>query len=82
MKCEVIISLILTIIAIVLLLVSFLAPPLAIIDNSVLGAVGELFGFSAMWQASLAFFSGRDVSIRHGQTEINIKDNDNENENI
>lgn len=74
------ISCLLTIIAVVLLILAFLAPPLGIIDNSVLAGVGYLFGFTSLWKISDILKTNRAVTIKHKDTEI-IIGNDNESDN-
>lgn len=66
--------------SVVLILASFITPPLFIIDGSVLAAVGELFGFAALGEVAAAIERGHSASISHGNTTIEIKKEDEENE--
>lgn len=63
---------ILSICAIALIVASFIVPPLGIIDSSVLAAVGEIFGFAALWTLIKAIDKGKVASISHGQTTISV----------
>lgn len=69
----------LTIFAIVLLAVAFILPPTAIIDKSVLTAVGELMGFGALWAVVKAIEKGTPATLKHGSTSLTLgDDNDGE----
>lgn len=76
---------ILTTISIILIVTSFFIPPLGVIDSSVFVAVGELFGFAALWEFHVAVRKGLDAKIEHHDTSISLhgheEDNKNENEN-
>lgn len=67
---------ILTIVSILLISGAFFVPPMAIIDSSVLAAVGELAGFGAIWQVSKAIDKGVDASVKHNDTEITVTNTD------
>ena len=67
---------ILTIVSILLISGAFFVPPMAIIDSSVLAAVGELAGFGAIWQVSKAIDKGVDASVKHNDTEITVTNPD------
>lgn len=68
---------VLSICAIALIVASFIVPPLGIIDSSVLAAVGEIFGFAALWTLIKAIDKGKVASVSHGSTTISIgKDKD------
>lgn len=67
---------ILTIVSILLISGAFFVPPMAIIDSSVLAAVGELAGFGAIWQVSKAIDKGVDASVKHNDTEITVTNSD------
>lgn len=56
-----------------LIIASFFIPPLAVVDGSVLAAVGELFGFAALGEVAAAVERGHTASISHGNTTIEIK---------
>lgn len=68
--------------SIFLIVTSFFIPPLAIVDGSVLAAVGEIFGFAALGEVAAAVERGHSASISHGNTTIEIKKPEDENENI
>lgn len=60
--------------SIVLLLTSFILPPLGSIDNSVIAAVGELFAWAALWAFIHALDNGKDAKVKHKDTEITVGD--------
>lgn len=64
---------ILTGIAIVLLIVSFLLPPQGTIDPSVLQAAGEIFAFASLWTVLVAIESGGTAKIKHHDTEVELQ---------
>ena len=65
------------VVAIILLVVSWIMPPMWIIDKSILAAVGELFGFAALGEVAAAVERGHSATISHGNTSISInKDED------
>ena len=64
-----------------LIVASFFIPPLAVVDGSVLAAVGELFGFAALGEVAAAIERGHTASISHGNTTIEIR-KDEEDESI
>ena len=74
---------ILTTISIILIVTSFFIPPLGVIDSSVFVAVGELFGFAALWEFHVAVRKGLDAKIEHHDTSISLHghEEDNKNEN-
>ena len=61
-------------VAIFLIVTSFFIPPKAVIDGSVLAAVGELFGFAALANISAAIAKGIDAKVEHNGTSITIGD--------
>lgn len=67
---------ILTITSILLIVGAFFVPPMAIIDGSVLAAVGELAGFGALWELKHAIDKNMDakVKIKEIELELNHKD--------
>ena len=70
-------------ISIALIIAGFCVPPHGEIDGSVLTAVGELFGFAALWTVWHAIHKGIDAKVQHGNTSVTIgdlKSNDPENE--
>lgn len=64
-----------------LIIASFVTPPMWIIDGSVLAAVGEIFGFAALGEVAAAIERGHSASISHGNTTIEIKKEEDEDEN-
>ena len=76
MRKELYISALITFISVLLIIAGFFFPPIGKIDGSVLTAVGELFAFSALWNVTIAICKGKGVNLRHGNTEINIKDDE------
>lgn len=71
---------ILTTISIFLIVTSFFIPPLGVIDPSVFIAVGELFGFAALWEMHVAVRKGLDAKIEHHDTSISLHGNHEEDE--
>lgn len=64
--------------SVALIVISFFIPPLAVVDGSVLAAVGELFGFAALGEVAAAIERGHTASISHGNTTIEIKKDEEE----
>ena len=69
-----------SIIGVILIVVAFLLPPLSVIDNSVLIAVGEINGFIALGAVIKAIDKGVDATFQHNNTSVTITNNDNEEE--
>lgn len=65
--------------AVLLFVGGFFCPPIGVIDGSVLTAAGILLGFAALGVAGQNLANGKDVIFHHGQTEITIGE-DNEDE--
>lgn len=63
---------ILTTISIFLIVASFFVPPIGVIDPSIFIAVGELFGFAALWELHVAVRKGLDAKIEHHDTKISL----------
>ena len=61
-----------------LIITSFFIPPLAVVDGSVLAAVGELFGFAALAEVAAAIERGHSATISHGNTSIEIRKEEDE----
>lgn len=66
------------IVALGLIITSFFIPPLAVIDGSVLAGVGEIFAFAALGEVAAAIERGHSASISHGNTTIEIKKQEDE----
>ena len=65
----------------VLITASFLCPPLAVIDSSVLAAVGEVFAFAALWTLIKAMDEGHTATITNKDITLTIDKEENEEEN-
>ena len=63
---------ILAAISVALLIASWVWPPTAIIDASVLAATGELIGWGALYTVIRAIDKGQSATITHGQTSVTI----------
>lgn len=50
----------------------FFCPPMGVIDGSILKAAGILFGFAALAVAGQNLANGKEVTIRHEDTEVEI----------
>lgn len=66
--------------SLVLITASFICPPLAVIDGSVLAAVGEVFAFAALWTLIKAMDEGHTATLTHNDTTLTI-DKEEEEEN-
>ena len=64
---------IITFVAIALLLLSFFCPPLGIIDNSALMAVGECFAFASLSIVLVAINKGIGATVQHNGTSVTIE---------
>ena len=69
-----------SIIGVILIIVAFILPPLSVIDNSVLIAVGEINGFIALGAVIKAIDNGGSATFQHNNTSVTITNNDNEEE--
>lgn len=67
---------ILSFLAVAMLITSMILPPAGAIDPSVIGGVGEIFAFSALWSVMYAINHGHGAQITHGNTTVIIKDMD------
>ena len=61
-------------IALLLLIVSWIAPPPMQVHESVLQAVAEIFGFAALWAIIIAVEKGTAASLKKGDLELEIKE--------
>lgn len=59
-----------SIFSMVLIAAAFLCPPMAVIDASVLAAVGEIFAFAALWTVIKALDEGHTATITHKDTTV------------
>lgn len=62
------------VVALTLLVASFLLPPTGVIDPSVLKAAAILLGFAALGIVGKNLSLGKDVTFSHGDTEVTIGD--------
>ena len=67
-------------ISLILLIISWIAPPPMQIHETVLQAVAEIFGFASLWTVVLAIEKGSTASFRKGDLELEIKDHENKEE--
>ena len=61
-----------SIIGVILIIVAFILPPLSVIDNTVLIAVGEINGFIALEAIIKAIDKGVDATFQHNHTSVTI----------
>ena len=61
-----------------LIIASFILPPIGVVDNSVLAAVGELDGVIALGAVIKAIDNGSSASIKHNGTEITVNNDSQE----
>lgn len=61
-------------VSIILLIASFIVPPLGIIDSSVLLGISELGFFATLGVLASAIDKGLDARVKHNDTEITIGD--------
>lgn len=66
----------LTLLSAALIIGSFFVPPTGVIDGSVLAAVGELFGFAALFAGWEAIDRGIDTKVTHNGTTIELNNPD------
>ena len=64
-------------VSISLIISGFVLPPIGSIDNSVLTAVGELIGFSALGVVMDGIERGIDARFTHGNSSIELNNPDN-----
>lgn len=67
-----------SIIGVILIVAAFLLPPLSVIDNSVLIAVGEINGFIALGAVIKAIDNGESATFTHNNTSITISKEEDE----
>ena len=66
-------------VSIALIVAGFCVPPMGLIDPSVLTAVGEMFGFAALYTLWLAIQKGATAKVNHGKTSLSVGNHDQEN---
>lgn len=59
-----------------LIIVSFFIPPVAVVDASIIAAVGELAGFYALYLVGEAIYRGSDAKITKGDISVEINNPD------
>lgn len=59
-------------IALALIIASFIVPPTGVVDPSVLAAVGEVFAFAALYVVLYAVEKGTPASISHNNTTVTV----------
>lgn len=63
-----------SLVAIGLIIASFIVPPMGVIEPSVLAAVGEIFAFAALGTVIKAIDKGVDAQVQHNNTTITVGD--------
>lgn len=69
-----------SVVAVGLLIASFIVPPTGVIDPSVLAATGEIFAFAALGAVLKAIDKGVDAKVQRGNTTLVVGDLNNEKE--
>lgn len=64
--------------SVLLLIASFLLPPMGLIEPSVLAGVGELFAFATLAQVVSAIERGKKATISKGDIHLTVGDEKNE----
>ena len=65
-------------VSLLLLIISWIAPPPMEIHESVLQAVAEIFGFAALWAIVIAVEKGTGASFKKGDIELDIQEDHNQ----
>ena len=66
-------------IALILLVASFILPPMGVIDSSVLKAVAEIFAFAGLLTVLRAIDRNKGIEFHKGDISLEISDSDDEN---
>ena len=61
-------------VSLILLIVSWIAPPPMQIHETVLQAVAEIFGFASLWAVVIAIEKGTGASLHKGDLELEIQE--------
>ena len=61
-------------VSLLLLIISWIAPPPMQVHESVLQAVAEIFGFAALWTIVIAVEKGTGASLKKGDLELEIRE--------
>lgn len=67
-------------VSLLLLIISWIAPPPMQVHESVLQAVAEIFGFASLWTIVIAVEKGTGASLRKGDVELEIQESHEEKE--
>lgn len=67
-------------VALLLLIISWIAPPPMQVHESVLQAVAEIFGFASLWTIVIVVEKGTGASFRKGDVELEIQESHEEKE--
>ena len=70
---------ILATVSVAMLIASWIWPPTAIIDSSILAASGELIGWGALYTLLRAVEKGKTASVSHNGTTITVGEKEKEN---
>ena len=65
-------------VSLLLLIISWIAPPPMQVHESVLQAVAEIFGFASLWTIVIAVEKGTGASFHKGDLELEIKEDHNQ----
>ena len=60
------------VLSVILIVASWFVPPMAVIDGSVLAAIGEIFSFAALATVIRAIDKGDKASITKGDTTLTV----------
>lgn len=71
-----------SVVAIGLLIASFIVPPTGVIDPSVLAATGEIFAFATLGTVIKAIDKGVDAKVQKGDTTLVVGDLNHNGENL
>lgn len=67
---------ILTACSVILIFTGLFLPPIGSLDNSVLIAVGEIFGFASLGTINMAINKGMHAEVSHGKTTLKLDGKD------
>lgn len=67
-------------VSLLLLIISWIAPPPMQVHESVLQAVAEIFGFASLWTIVIAVEKGTGASFKKGDIELEIQESHEEKE--
>jgi hypothetical protein len=65
---------------IVMFAISFVIPPRGVIDPSIFKAAGFMFAFASLFELREAIREGLGVKLTHGDTVVEVRDLDNDNQ--